>query len=268
MPAAGPSTFGMDDFPIYCNHCSEIAGHALMAGSYGFLMEGWTQAHRFGQCRQHAFKRLSSVPDEYFVRTGVVRSRIREKNPNRDLPARVFTDEQLADIATPPMDRLKQALALRDADLAVEITRECQHGWRTMIHDAYRDWSSSIYSILLKNHGDQALKDNIAESGPELFGPILRDTEDQPEALLLNAWAVYWRSHEAIVDIGPTDRGWMLILDPGRVFNEGQAKQWPGGMEWFCRSVNASIAEQGLTGPFGTLTSSARGLVHEFPGER
>ena len=41
MPQASAATFGEPDFPIYCNHCSELTAIGLRMGAYGFLMEGW-----------------------------------------------------------------------------------------------------------------------------------------------------------------------------------------------------------------------------------
>ena len=85
------STFGEKDFPVYCNHCSEMTGTILANGGSCFLVEGWTTDHRYGGCRMHVFKSLSAVPDEFFHRTGVDRNEVPEKKAQKKRCHREFS---------------------------------------------------------------------------------------------------------------------------------------------------------------------------------
>ena len=267
MAQGSSATFGEDEFPIYCNHCSELTRIGLGIGAYGFLMEGWTKAHRYGACRQHAFKRLSAVPEEFYGRVGIDATRISERHSG-DVGDRVFSEEELLEIATHPINRLEAAIADRDARRADEINAECVLGWGTVIHDVYRDWLTALYDQTLSRHGVDAFDQVMSASAWELFGPILRDHDASHRDSRVEAWAIYWRSHAAVQSVGYDAGDTYFVLDGGRVLGESTARSWPGAfMESFANAINHGIDREGLGDAFGSLSVDGSLLVHRLCGK-
>src|SRR5207237_403026 len=105
------STFGMADFTVYCNHCSEMSRTILKGGGHGWLIEGWTPDHRFGGCRLHVFKSFAHVNGEFFRRL--------ELTPPSEAPGetgeRWFSPDELTELSTPISARVRRALDRHDA---------------------------------------------------------------------------------------------------------------------------------------------------------
>ena len=226
MREPSKSTFGEKDFPVYCNHCSEMTGTILANGGSCFLVEGWTTDHRYGGCRMHVFKSWSDVPDEFFHRTGVDRNEVPEKKHTEEIPSRVFTEEELQRLARPIFVRLEEAIEDRDPDEALKLVALCNRGWRDGLYPAYRLWLSNLYDGVQRQYGRDALASVFSGSIADFYGPVLAATANASRSQILCKWSDLWRSISALEDLEVAEDFGRLVVNCEHVLEQRLSANW------------------------------------------
>ena len=221
------STFGEKDFPVYCNHCSEMTGTILANGGSCFLVEGWTTDHRYGGCRMHVFKSWSAVPDEFFHRTGVDRNEVPEKkSTEEEVPSRVFTEEELQRLARPIFVRLEEAIEDRNPVEALKLVALCNRGWRDGLYPAYRLWLSNLYDGVRRQYGRDALDSVFSGSIAEFYGPVLAASANASQSQIFCEWSDLWRSISALEDLEMAQDCRRLVVNCEHVLEQRLSVKW------------------------------------------
>lgn len=190
------STFMSTDYPSYCNHCSEMGHAALRFNKAVFIVEGWTPLRQQGLCLQHTYKDGHLPPDEFYQRAGLPppeRAALELKSADTE---RWLTDDQLAWVATHPLDRVIRLMETGRREQAKDLVDECLFGWRDAIHDVYRFWLALLWIEVRETLGHGAMERVVRSSGYELFGTL--DPLESPDPA--KAWKEYWRCHLRLND--------------------------------------------------------------------
>jgi len=223
------STFMNDGFPIYCNHCSEMNHLALARKSATFLVEGWTPARARGLCIQYTFKDITFVPDDFYRRADL-------PLPVRGQPStyrQVFSESELIDIQTHPLDKLVDRAESNDLVGARAALDECLLGWRDSIHDVYRRWLSMLWVQVYKTLGDSAFGDVVRATAPDLLAHV-RATD-------LLGWAAFWSIHLRLHSIETNQSGLEFLVGCDSLLQPGIL---PHEAAWFAQRLNEGLADR------------------------
>jgi hypothetical protein len=185
------STFGMPDFPVYCNHCSEMSRTILQGGGHGWIIEGWTADHRWGGCRLHVYKRYESVNRDFFDRLGLRAPVAAAAAPT----GRIFTDSELRELSDSAPDRMLECIRTRDAAGATERIRQARASWAEALRPAYRLWTSNLYLHIDRRFGSAAFSKAVRATAWELL------SKAQELAAIHRSeefWTAYWRETGAL----------------------------------------------------------------------
>lgn len=71
---------------------------------------------------------------------------------------RIFTDEELADLATRTIDKAKRAIDEGDVELAKELL-DLQYAQFAFLHDGYMTWVSGLQTYIYENYGPEVLEE-------------------------------------------------------------------------------------------------------------
>jgi hypothetical protein len=204
-----PSTFMQSGFPMYSNHCAEMTRAGLAAGGASFVVEGWRERD-CGVCFQHTYKRTDAVPAETYRRVGLEPPAAR---PGPSSVKRLFTDEELADLAVHPLDRAAKAVAAGDPVSARAALTECREAWSVSMHGAYRRWIALLWEEVCATIGGDALDGLLAATAPEL---VRHRRGGRPRE-----WAGFWSMHlglRSVRERGSRTEFWLdssAVLEPG-----------------------------------------------------
>jgi hypothetical protein len=190
-----PSTFMQTGFPLYSNHCAEMTRAGLAAGNATFVVEGWRERD-CGVCFQHTYKRVAAVPAETYRRVGLERPES-TSTANGQAPTRLFTADELDELATHPLERAARAVDAGDVDAALSSLRECRDAWGIAMHGAYRRWITMLWAEICETLGAEALGPALAATAPELLrhrrGGGAYD------------WAAFWSMHLGLRSVRERD---------------------------------------------------------------
>jgi hypothetical protein len=249
-----PSNFMQTGFPMYSNHCAEMTRVALMNGSATFIVEGWTPMRSRGICIQHTFKDLSAVPAEFYERVGLDPPAARE----RVLPSgnRLFTQDELDEIATHPLDRLVRKLERGDAAGTLATLEECRWAWKDAIHDIYRLWLGRLWFEIDRTLGHEQFARVLEITGPELIKGI--------EGKSALEWAAFWSMHLRLREIRRTEDGWDFVVGAESLLQPDEFPNYPDSAGEFCRALNRGIRLRHWT-ETGSFDSEGETLIHHLP---
>ena len=229
--SATRSTFMSEEFPIYCNHCSEMGHVSLKNGTATFLVEGWTPLRSKGLCIQHTYKDIAGVPDEFYRRADLPAPR--ERGPVK-APKRLFSDAELLEIQTHPLDRLVDFLEAGEVERAQRSLEECLIGWRDCIHDVYRLWPVLLWNEILLAKGETAFTEAVRAAAPDLFGHI--------RGVSLSQWAAFWSIHLRLREIREDSGVVEFILGEGAIL---APKVLERDTTWFTERLNEGLDARG-----------------------
>lgn len=181
--APSASTFMQSGFPLYSNHCAEMTRAGLAAGSGAFLVEGWTPERKRGVCFQHTYKRLEAVPADFYRRVGLEPPAPAKPGPD----FRLFSDLELAELATHPLDRAATAVESGETEAALAALDECREAWGTAMHGAYVRWIAELWEEVCTVCGEREREPLLEATAPELFGHVRGGDA--------RAWASFWSMH-------------------------------------------------------------------------
>jgi hypothetical protein len=227
------STFMESGFPMYCNHCPEMNRAGLSRGVTTWLVEGWRpyRAPERLACRQHAYKRVEDVPAEFYERVGLEPPAARERAPREPTP-RLFSEEELADLATHPCDRavaIAEGASVEDALAALD---ECEAGWAGM-HGAYPVWLAILWDEVERRFGHGELLATLAATAPELVANVEPNTPEQ--------WAAFWSMHLHLEQIHAAS-GWIEFVVGCDALLAAAA---PATAAEFCSALTEGLAARG-----------------------
>ena len=256
MPRASRSTFGMADFPVYCNHCSEMSRTILKGGGHGWLIEGWTPDHRFGGCRLHVFKSFAHVNGEFFRRL--------ELTPPSEAPGetgeRWFSPDELTGLSTPMSARLRRALDRHDAAQASALIAATKAAWEAGLLPAYRSWVTELYGSVLRAYG------------PEAFAHLFRDTvfdlfskahEMAVRGVSKHMWRDFWACLGGLQGVITTPAGTSLTISASCLFApDPRADPLRLATRELCHSFNGKLGGQGPGSASMLPTESGDLLMH------
>lgn len=213
-----PSTFMQSGFPMYSNHCAEMTRAGLASGNATFVVEGWRERD-CGLCFQHTYKHAGTVPDETYRRVGLEPP---EATPSRAEPGRLFTAEELAQLATHPLERAASAVGAGDLAAAREALGESRDAWAISMHGAYRRWITLLWVEVAATVGAPWLDRLLAATAPELVrhrrGGSPRD------------WAGFWSMHLGLRSIRQQDSETEFVLDASALLEPGVDGVEPGAL--------------------------------------
>src|SRR5438874_2730701 len=235
MPRASRSTFSMPDFPVYCNHCSEMSRTILTGGGRGWLIEGWTPDHRFGGCRLHVFKSYARVTPEFFTRLDI-------HAPTADHgPAESwFSPQELLELSTPLATRLARAIEAQDASGAQRLIETTRAAWESGLLPGYRTWTTELYAWVRALYGPDTFSRLVRDTAFDLFSRAQAMARGgEPE----EAWHRYWRCHGALLQSQRRNGAYRLELSAACLFAPGaRGEPFVVPVEPLCESFNAHFA--------------------------
>lgn len=245
------STFMETGFPIYCNHCPEMNRAGLRQGATVWLVEGWKpiRDRSRGTCRQHSYKRLEDVPEEFFKRVGL--GRPSEFAPQPSLDVRLFTDQELEELSTHPCDRLVQAFEAEGTEAALGMLDFARGGWAGM-HDAYPIYTALLWNEARESLGQDGFSETLERTVPELFTSV-----HDADAL---GWASFWSMHLNVREIQADDDDYVFVVDSKAIVNEA----FVGSLEEFCSALNRGVRARGWE-QVGSFDTKGDAIVHRLP---
>jgi len=239
MPRASRSTFGMAEFPVYCNHCSEMSRTILKGGGHGWLIEGWTPDHRFGGCRLHVFKTLAHVNGEFFSRL--------ELTPPTEAPretrGRWFSADELAELSTPASARLRIALDRHDVVHASALIAATHAAWEAGLLPAYRSWVTELYGSVLRMYGAEAFAELFRDTVFDLFS---KAHEMATHSVSEQIWQQFWRCLGGLRRTATTSAGTSLTTSASCLFApDARAESLRLATRELCNSFNNKFGGPG-----------------------
>lgn len=250
--APSRSTFMEKDFPMYCNHCPEMNRAGLKRGATTWLVEGWRpfRAPERSACRQHAYKRLVDVPDEFYRRVGLQPPEHPTDAASTPAP-RLFGEAELVDLATHPCDRAVGLLERGDSAEALEAAEAARQGWSGM-HGAYPIWLATLWAEGMNRLGSTAADTMLERVAPELFASLVgADAE---------AWAAFWSMHLHLEHVGSDGDETTFVIGSRSVLTD----DGPVSVDAFCRGLQRGLAARGWVG-MGRFEAHDHSIVHRLP---
>ena len=256
MPRASRSTFGMAEFPIYCNHCSEMSRTILKGGGHGWLIEGWTPDHRFGGCRLHVFKSFAQVNGEFFRRLELAAP----TEARRETGERLFSADELTELSTPASARLRRALDCQDVAQASALIAATKAAWEGGLLPAYRSWVTELYGSVLRAHGAEVFSHLFRDTVFDLFS---KAHEMAAHGVPEQIWKQYWRCLGGLRGTSTTSAGTSLTTSAACLFAPGShAQSLRLATSELCRSFNSRLGAHGPGSASMLPTESGDLLMH------
>ena len=191
------------------------------------------------------YKDIALVPDEAFERVGLA-------PPPRHLPVppragRTFSDDELADLARPVVERIIEAVEHHDAEAALGLIDRSWRAW-TNLHDAYRCWFAMFSAELTDEAGAaRGAADRRERLG--LSPAVLEDADSTDDA-----WVWFWRNHVGSVGFEETPTARVLAVPRDALIHPGLGDE--GGdvlATQLADSVTEGAARHGHGRMFGQL---------------
>ena len=252
------ATFGEANFPSWCTHCADWNRSFLERGLNFILHEGWTPAHRYGACAAHVFKSFDKIPDEHFERVGLIRG---PRQPGiRTTQVRVFTADELGELASSPESRMQAAVLAQDVASARSLIDASWNSWNGL-HSAYR-YRFTLFARCIRDMlGEQKARHILRISAAELVAPVLDSGETSA-----CTWCEYWRSH---------CEGGVCFISGGRVvfripfaalIEESLVSESVDQYAtYLSEALTAGIKASGRAESFGEFFVESRHFVHVLP---
>lgn len=228
LPSA--STFMQSGFPMYSNHCAEMTRVGLAAGSPTFVVEGWRERD-CGVCFQHTYKRTDAVPAETYRRVGLDPP---ARGLGRSSLGRLFTSEELADLAVHPLERAASAVAVGDLASARVALTECRSAWGISMHGAYRRWIALLWEELHGAIADDVLEGLLAATAPEFIRHIRGGSPRD--------WAAFWSMHLGLLSVREEGSQTTFVLDPAVLLEPDSSRVTP---DQLCAGLRQGPLERG-----------------------
>ena len=264
IASASTATFNEPNFPSYCTHCADHNRTFLERGFNIMVFEGWTRAHRYGVCLSHVFKRLDDLPEEFYSRIGLDPSQIPGTDYEPEYAERVFSDEQLQTLATHPLDRFQDAVALRDAAQALALVDASWGAWMGL-HGAYRVWFTAFCNRMRTQLDRANVAELIDECAWWLVAHALTAASSAVASEVPNVWSRFWRSHGEPVDLEQTNLSWTWKIPSAALIDPELARTWTSDdMAEVCNAITRGAASDASSRPFGKLTAQGEFLVHNL----
>ncbi|MCY4086261.1 MAG: hypothetical protein OXG37_05070 [Actinomycetia bacterium] len=245
------STFMEAGFPIYCNHCPEMNRAGLRKGATVWLVEGWkpVRDRGHGRCRQHSYKRLEDVPEEFYARVGFERPS--EFAPQPSLRVRLFTDQELEELAAHPCDRLVGAFEAGSPEAALDLLEFARGGWSGM-HGAYPIYLALLWNEARDSFGPDGLTDTLERTAPELITSVHEGDPWQ--------WASFWSMHLYLREIRQEDGAYAFVVGERALVSEA----FVGSTAEFCVALSRGVHARGWEG-VGRFDAEGDAIVHRLP---
>lgn len=204
------STFAMPDFPVYCNHCSEMSRTILQGGAHGWIIEGWTADHRWGGCRLHVYKSYELVDREFFDRLALTPP---ASGTGKRL-GRLFSAAELRDLSVSAPEHLRECIITHNATAAAKRLRQARASWVEALRPAYRLWAGNILLKIHRQFGWAAFTKVVRETAWELLSRAL-EVQRSPES-----WAAFWRETGALRAVHMTKESQTLTISLADLFTD------------------------------------------------
>ena len=254
MPRASPSTFATADFPVYCNHCSEMSRTILKGGGHGWLIEGWTPDHRFGGCRLHVFKSFANVSGEFFTRLQLSAPTARPSETDE----RWFSADELTELSTPASTQLRKALDSQDATTVSALIATAKAAWEGGLLPAYKGWVTELYASILQAYGPDVFADMFRDTVFDLFS---KAQEMAGRGMPEHAWEHYWRCQGGLLGTSSAPARRILGISATSLFAPGaRAEPLRRATGHLCYSFNSRLGGRG-PGTASMLENDAGDLV-------
>lgn len=98
------------------------------------------------------------------------------------MEARLFTEDELAEMEKRTVDRLTEAIEAGDTAAAKRIAQRMYNEF-TAMHDLYRDWTTATLSYIGRKFGDVALEETLTEGVRAWWLPNLNKLPKGAEAM-------------------------------------------------------------------------------------
>ena len=237
-----PMTFAKADFPVYCSHCAVNNKVQLANRLPLFIVEGWrTSERKKGLCIQYTYKHLNAVPDEHFERIGL--QRVSSDETAIEQNGRLFSDAELRELATPPMERAIKALDEGRSDAAMQLCEDERQGWPGL-QSQYRDWVSLLLIFIRDNFGEdtyrRAFEDTLHCMLNVIYADVLSEKNlEQAAERLAGVWLAFGEP----VDIFEDDAAFTFTVTPAQIFSPRFTDKLTTASNDFCR-IHNHIVEQ------------------------
>lgn len=137
---------------------------------------------------------------------------------------RVFTDEELANLARSRLDLAKHAINKGDKEEAEKMVQAISDEFM-VAHDLFRDWIADLLSEIGKQFGDEKLHEIMVKTVGNYMKP-LKELSKQGFKAFVEATATIWRAHFSEFDLTEDDEKVTFILKPcgtgGRQIRDGK----------------------------------------------
>jgi hypothetical protein len=254
MPRASRSTFSMPKFPVYCNHCSEMSRTILKGGGRGWLIEGWTQDHRFGGCKLCVFKNYENVSPEFFTRLEVSAPRTGSVQGGS-----LFSPEELVELSMPASTRLARALDAHNAVAALALIKTAEASWEWGLLPAYRSWVTELYAWVRRSYGPEAFSQVFRATVFDLFSKAYAMARSGYPG---KVWERYWRCQGGLLQSDHVSGEHRLRVSITCLFaSSAKGELFAPPVEPLCHSFNSHFGDSQWGGTTSMRTDSHGGLV-------
>jgi hypothetical protein len=258
------TTFNEPDFPSYCTHCADHNRTFLKRGFNIMVFEGWTRAHRYGTCLSHVFKRLDDLPEEFYSRIGLSSSEIPATNYQPEFAERVFSDQELAALATHPIDRLRAAVALGDTATALTLIDRSWAAWMGL-HGAYRVWFTAFCNQIRERLDTAAAAELIDDCAWWLVAHAIEAARSTDAVDVPAVWSRFWRSHGDPIEVRSASGTPSWTTPTGALIDPELSEGWSrSDFVQVCEAINRGVEREGGAASFGVLEHEDEAFVHRF----
>jgi hypothetical protein len=127
---------------------------------------------------------------------------------------RWFSDEELAELSRPTMDKAIEALDAGDVDRARALCEEMKHEWR-FLHDLMVNGVAGLLTFIQERLGEDAVRD--AQDGDQRFWRnAVEQIDSTDRRAIVYALAATWRAHSCS-GTGPSPGAFTITEDDEKV---------------------------------------------------
>jgi hypothetical protein len=127
---------------------------------------------------------------------------------------RWFSDEELAELSRPTMDKAIEALDAGDVDRARALCEEMKHEWR-FLHDLMFNGVAGLLTFIQERLGEDAVRD--AQNGDQRFWRnAVEQIDSTDRRAIVYALAATWRAHSCS-GTGPSPGAFTITEDDEKV---------------------------------------------------
>jgi len=127
---------------------------------------------------------------------------------------RWFSDEELAELSRPTMDKAIEALDAGDVDRARALCEEMKHEWR-FLHDLMVNGVAGLLTFIQERLGEEAVRE--AQDGEQRFWRgAVEQIDSTDRRAIVYALAATWRAHSCS-GTGPSPGAFTITEDDQKV---------------------------------------------------